>query len=832
MAHTNHVIVAEDDLGLNKLIQKNLRDTGYTVKGTTSGLETIEYTEQYQDCILVLDYSLADMKGNELIETLMSKQIDIPFIMMTANTDLQVVLEMMKLGAFDYIIKDSNLLELLPRTVNKVVDQLETRSKLTASLEEVKEGEKQYRELIELSPDAILVFHDTNILYSNHQGAVLFGETTEKLTGRSMLDFIDLRYKEDFKGLLEKMENDNMETESSFIQESFHRQDEQVRDIEVKATPISFNGQSATLAIIRDVTERRLTEESLQQSLQEIELLSSAVEKLTIGMVITDPNQKDNPIVYANSHFYELTGYSSEELIGQNCRMLQGEGTDPLSVRDIREAITNSEPISTEILNYRKDGSPFWNELQLTPIYNSSGDLMHYIGLQKDISDRKRAEEEIETMAYYDSLTELPNRRLFLDRLNQALNERIRDGQGLAVIMIDLDRFKIVNDSLGHYAGDIILQDLASRLNHHIRKSDTLARLGGDEFILLIPSITSTGDVNTICRHLQDAMFHPFHVEERIFDLSLSIGISTFPEGGANSNTLIKNADIAMYSSKEQGRNRYQWFTSSMDDMVIEKVNIETSIRKCLANDEFILHYQPKINLETGATYGVEALIRMPSYENGLIPPSSFIPLAEETGLIVSIGKWVLDTACKQNKAWQDKGFAPLRISVNISARQFLQEDIVEQVRQTLNDSGLEPKWLELELTESIIMRDLEDTAEKLQQLKKMGITISIDDFGTGFSSLSYLKNSPVDILKIDQSFLKCIDENDDTNEAIVRAIISLGQSLQMNVIAEGVETEGQLRFLKAEQCNSAQGYLFGVPCDAQAFGEFLKSKKQWFEFK
>lgn len=827
--HSYHVIIVEDDLVLNQLIQMQLKNAGFMVEGATSGLEAIQLVQQYQDCILVLDYMLSDMNGKELIETLTAKQINITFVIMTANTEIHVVLDMMKLGAFDYIIKDSNLLDLIPPTVNKAMEHVKNKKMLTKSLNELHEGQKRFQELIELSPDAILVFYDTKIVYSNSQGIELFGvETLGQLIGKRYIDFVHPKYKERSRNILLQIENEKSK-KPYYIHGVFHRYDGQVLDVDVKITSIIFNNQQSTLAFIRDLTERRLTEQSLDQSLYELRLLSNAVEKLTIGLMITDPNQEGHPIVYANPHFFHLTGYSPEEIIGHDAKILQGEDTDPLAIMKIREAIKNSEPISIEILNYRKDGLPFWNEMQLTPFYDFNGKLVHYISLQQDISERKQAENQIEIMAYHDDLTGLPNRRLFLDRLNIALNERIRDGHGLAVIMIDLDHFKIVNDSLGHYAGDIILQDLASRFRRHVSKNNTLARLGGDEFSLLLPSISSTEDVITACRQLQDVMNYPFHVEDKMYNLTLSIGISIYPEDGVDSTTLIKNADIAMYRSKAQGRNMYHWFTPSMNDMVIERVNLEASIRKCIANKNFILHYQPKINLKTGAIYGVEALIRMPSDENGLISPATFIPLAEETGLIVPIGEWVLETACKQNKAWQDEGFASMLISVNLSARQFQQGDLVQQVKQIIDDSGLDPKWLELELTESIIMSNIDEASEKLHQLKVMGIAISIDDFGTGFSSLSYLKNLPIDILKIDQSFITNI-ESDITNAAIARAIISLGHSLEMTVIAEGVETEEQLHFLRVEQCDSVQGYFFSVPCEADAFTQFLNKKKHWLK--
>ncbi|WP_187254561.1 EAL domain-containing protein [Alkalicoccus halolimnae] len=816
----HHVIVVQKDLELNKRIQKELKNAGFSVSGVSSGVETIEQVEEKKDCLLVLDYFLTDMNGKELIEILASNQSAVPFILMKENTNVRNAGSMMAAGASGWIMKDENLLDLIPQKVKTVLKQVELTNNLSHSLKELVQQEKLFKQLTNLLPEAIFLLDEATILYSNNEGAKLLGsEESGLLTGKNIFDFVHVKRPQDFKNMMLVSGSNSLEN-TYFMRESFYRSDGKTLDVEVKAAPVFFKGQQAALAIIRDTTDYSVRGVSLKEKPNRNKLLSSSVENMSASIVITSA-EHGHPIIYANPHFYEVTGYTPAEVLGLNCRLLQGEETDPATVRKIREAILNGKPITAEILNYRKNGASFWNELQLTPLFDTEGRVEHYIGLQRDVTDRREAEKQIEKMAYYDTLTALPNRRLFHLRLNESLKDRAQDGKHLAVMMIDLDRFKIINDSLGHNAGDIILKEVTSRLKQKIDMSSTLARLGGDEFILLLPLATSTEEVAAICRNLQNSMLLPFHVEGQMFNLSISIGVSLFPEDGTSSNTLIKNADIAMYRSKEQGRNMFQWFASSMNEKVLEKMVIEEAMRKCLTNNEFLLHYQAKMNLKTGKIDGAEALIRMPDGENGLISPSTFIPLAEETGLVVPIGEWVLQTACNQNKAWQEQGYPPMIMSVNLSARQFQQVNLVDQVKRALHVSGLEAEWLELELTESGIMRDITETFEKLQQLKALGIHISIDDFGTGFCSLSYLKNFPVDFLKIDQSFLTNVHE-DKVNASIARSIISLGQSLGMKVIAEGVETEEQLIFLKEETCDSAQGYFIHKPCTASSFTQML----------
>ncbi|TMH75890.1 MAG: EAL domain-containing protein [Betaproteobacteria bacterium] len=435
---------------------------------------------------------------------------------------------------------------------------------------------------------------------------------------------------------------------------------------------------------------------------------------------------------------------------------------------------------------------------------------------------RRLAEDQLRFIATHDSLTDLPNRSLFNERLRHALHQGTRYTRGIAVMFIDMDRFKVVNDSLGHSAGDRLLQDSAKRLAECLRESDTVARLGGDEFVVMIENFTAPKDAIAVAQKALASLAKPFFVDGQEFLMSASIGISTFPDDGKDAETLLKNADIAMYRAKDQGRNNYQFYSAQMNKHTFERLAMESSLRRAVERSEFQLHYQPKLDLRTGAIAGVEALVRWQHPDWGMVSPAQFIPLAEETGLIVQIGEWVLRAACEQNKRWRDQGIPPLRVAVNLSARQFAQKTLLSDIAKTIAQSGLTPDCIELEITESLVMTNPEHATETLHKLKTMGISLSIDDFGTGYSSLAYLKRFPIDCIKIDRSFIKDIPTEAD-DMAITRGVIALGHSLRLKVVAEGVETVEQQDFLRSNDCDEMQGYLFSKPLPAEEVTALLK---------
>jgi diguanylate cyclase (GGDEF)-like protein len=441
--------------------------------------------------------------------------------------------------------------------------------------------------------------------------------------------------------------------------------------------------------------------------------------------------------------------------------------------------------------------------------------------------ERKRYQEQIEHQANYDGLTGLPNRNLLLDRLQQAVFAQ-RQVRSIAVVFIDLDHFKFINDSLGHNAGDKLLQQMAERLRSVVRDGDTVSRLGGDEFILILNDQPNEEVMFRAMQRIINKVSEPVNIDGRELVVTCSAGVSLHPQDGPDIETLLKNADAAMYRAKEHGRNNFQFYTAEMNRLVNERLALESSLRRALERNELLLHYQPKLNLESGAIVGVEALVRWQHPEWGLMSPDRFIPLAEETGLIMQIGEWVLRTACAQNRTWQDAGLPPITVSVNLSARQFRQEGLVKMVSKILSDTGLSADHLEMELTESIVMHNAEAAIAILKGLKELGIQLSVDDFGTGYSSLSYLRNLPIGILKIDRAFVRDISAHAGRGDdgLLAQAIISLGHSLKLKVIAEGVENETQLKFLKAHRCDEGQGFYFSHPLPPAECEKLLTAPK------
>jgi diguanylate cyclase (GGDEF)-like protein/PAS domain S-box-containing protein len=559
-----------------------------------------------------------------------------------------------------------------------------------------------------------------------------------------------------------------------------------------------------------DLAKRIRTEKSLRLREKVLDVSSNAI-------LICSAEEPDYAIEYVNPAFEAITGYTAAEVVGKSLRSLQGTSQDHQNLEEISAALRDKREGHAVLRNYRKDGSGYWNDLFISPVRDDNGAIVNFMVAQYDISAVMRYEAELEFQARHDALTGLANRNLLTERLERAIANARHGKTELWVVFVDLDRFKFVNDTLGHEAGDALLKTLADRLKLAVREADTVARMGGDEFVLVLPEGNGRVAGLQVIQDIMDAIATPLLIQSHEFYLTCSIGIAAYPSDGGTAETLTKHADIAMYRAKELGRNTYQFYTSTMSERTLQRLEIEADLRHALERGQFSLHYQPQIDLSSGAIFGMEVLLRWNHPLHGIIAPSRFIALAEDMGLIIPVGAWALRAACEQTRAWQLAGHGDLRVAVNLSPRQFTQKGLAQSIAAILSETGLEARFLELELTESMVMTDVDHAITILRDLKQLGVQIAIDDFGTGYSSLSYLRRFPIDVLKIDQSFVADITLEED-GAAIVRTIISLAHSLRLQVVAEGVETMEQLAYLRAHGCDQAQGYLFSRPVAAPEF--------------
>jgi len=571
---------------------------------------------------------------------------------------------------------------------------------------------------------------------------------------------------------------------------------------------------------ITDITKHKQTEVELR--------IAATAFELQDAMLVTDAN---NVILKVNQAFTRITGYSAEEVIGKTPNLLSSGQHDKTFYSSMWESINRTDAWQGEIWNRRKNGEMFPEWLIITAVKEPDEKNEHvnnYVASFSDITSRKAAEEEIKQLAFYDPLTQLPNRRLLQERLKHSIDVERRDGKRLALLMLDLDRFKAVNDSLGHLAGDELLQQVAVRISTRLRDVDMVARLGGDEFVVLLEDIAHAEDAARVAAEIIFVLGKPFQLtQSNDVQIGASIGISLYPEHGASYEMLMDHADAALYQAKDQGRGCYAYFSEDQTLAARERIALETRLRRAIEQRELRVFYQPQVDIESGRIVGAEALVRWQDPIEGLIPPLRFIPIAEETGLILEIGAWVLRETCRQGRLWLDAGLPPLTLAVNVSPQQFRRGDISALVATALNETGFPAEYLELEMTESGLLENQDNVMALLNTLRSQGIRLAIDDFGTGFSSLAYLKHFPLDVLKIDKSFIDDIPNLQDDME-IAATIIAMGHILGFKVLAEGVETPEQLAFLREKKCDSYQGYIKSPPVPAKAFALLLR--EQGFE--
>ncbi len=690
------VLIVEDDEGLAYLIRSSLEEDGFGCELAATGEGAMRRLREASPDLMILDYSLPDMNGMELVTTLLSGALQLPpYVMITGREDTRLAVSIMRQGARDYLVKDVEFLDRLPSVVMRVKKEADTERRLKSAEKALRESEAKLAKAQQLARMGSWEWNPQTGEFSCSDGI-------GHLLGISPL----------------RMNSITVERLSQFVHPADY---EQVRET--------------------------------------VEAFKVAGKPFDI-----------------------------------ECRIVCEDGT---------ELVVNGQG-------------------EIEP--QADGGAALFYGTLLDITERKRAESVIQQLAYYDTLTGLPNRTLCQDRLRQAIAQAHRERRLVGVLFLDLDRFKSVNDTLGHLYGDRVLKMVADRLCRVVRESDTVARLGGDEFVVILTAVNHTDDINEMAGRILADLAVPLQLDANELFTTGSIGVAIYPMDGDDEQTLMKNADIAMYKAKELDKNNYQFFCKEMNVKIVERLMLEASLRRALARSEFSLVYQPQIDINTGSIIAMEALIRWCHPDLGVMLPDTFISVAEETGLILPIGEWVLRTACAQNKAWQDAGYVKLRVAVNISARQFKQKELLRTVAAVLDETGLEPKFLELELTESTVMTDALEAAHTLRKLKGMGIFLAIDDFGTGYSSLSYLKHFAMDRLKIDRSFVHDIATNAD-DSAIAEAIIAMGHSLNLRVVAEGVESKSQLEFLRERNCDEIQGYLLGRPLSREACTDMLRAE-------
>ena len=568
---------------------------------------------------------------------------------------------------------------------------------------------------------------------------------------------------------------------------------------------------------LADAENRRL----LRASETNLRLAAKVFESSREAIIITDAQRN---IVSANGAFSEITGYPFEEVHSRSVDLLNPLDADPFAVKNMWDQVAAFGFWKGEITARHKSGPDFPVRLTITSAKDDQASDQNFVLVATDITEHRQAIERINYLAHFDVLTDLPNRIAMQGRVTEILNQAKLSKSQAAILFVDLDRFKAINDSLGHHAGDAVLKGVALRLKVCMRESDIVARLGGDEFVVVLPNSNEDG-AKFVAQKIRDRLSEPYLVENQKLTVTPSIGISIFPDDGDDAETLIRNADSALYHAKDSGRNNFLFFTQRMNLAAIERMTMENGMRRAIENNEFILYYQPQIELASGRLIAFEALIRWQHPERGLLAPGRFIPLAEESDLIVAIGDWVIAEACRQNAAWQKSGLQALPVSVNLSARQLHETVLTDTVRRNLVQNGLSAKHLELELTESMLMENVDTPAKVIAELSALGVTFAVDDFGTGYSNLGSLRRFPIHRLKIDQSFVRKIT-SDQGDAAIVRTVLTLANNLNLKVLAEGVETIEQLDFLRAEGCDEIQGYLISQPIPTNDFVALLSSRE------
>ena len=779
--------------------------------------------------VVLADLCLPDGSGIELLNWVRDRRLPVAFVVLTGSGDQRAAVAALKAGADDYLVKDGDYLRRLPATLNAA--QVRARHLRDCRSRPVRvlyaehhrfDADLTTRQLAQAAPHLRLEVVDS--------AAAVLGRLPVAGGAAGSADVLLLDYLlPDMDALdLAKILRQERGLDVPIVMVTGQGSEEiaaQALRLGVTDYLVKHPGYLNELPLVLDKAFRdgELVREraALREAVDKLRLHAAVVDSTHDGVLISD---LDGNIVSINPAFTEVTGYAPHEALGRNPRFLQSGRHDRSFYQGMWAALLETGYWQGELWNRRKNGELYPEWLTLSAVRNEAGAPTHYVGVFTDISKLRNVEARLSHLAHHDPLTSLPNRLLALSRLEHAIEVAQRKGQRLAVLCLDLDRFKTVNDSLGHSAGDELLCAVAARLRSRLREEDTLGRLGGDEFLVLLEDLDAPEGAALVASDIIGALEPSFVLRDgaEVF-MHASIGVSLYPDDGDDHLALIRNADAAMYRAKAEGRNTCRFYTEDLTRLAARRLDLETRLRRALANGEFVVHYQPAFSVADGSLIGAEALVRWQPPGEPMVSPGDFIPIAEETGLIVGLGEWVLNTACRQWRAWLDEGLQPGAIAVNLSVEQIRRSDVQAMLRAALEETGLAPHCLELEITESSLMAQGEQAEALLAGLKSLGVRLAIDDFGTGYSSLAYLKRFAIDKLKIDHSFVK--DLADDRNDlAIAAAVVAMAQALEMTVQAEGVETEGQLALLHELGCAAFQGYLRSPPVPAEAFGRrFLR---------
>lgn len=798
----HHILVVDDEAAVLLMMQATLEGAGFVVEIASSCQQARELFQQTVFDLILLDVLLPDGDGYQLCAEIRKHKTSskVPVAIVTGLDDLQSIHLAYNSGATDFITKPVAW-GTLPYRVKYLLRSAQLMTDLVLS-------ESKNRALLTSLPDIILSVNQTGIVSNLQTGAndqeinswFCYEETNSLPTLPPVV--FELLHDSITQVLTEKI---RLQTE---FQWSNHK--EEVRFWDARLVPQTDH---EILMVVRDITQRKKSESQLR-------LWAKVFESSNEAILIADSEFR---IISVNKAFEKMTSFVANEVLGVDALAVGTHLDGPLRYREILNVLQHTGHWQGELINQRKQGEVFPCWFSISRVADAKGNTENYVAIFNDITEYKNSRERIEFLAHHDILTKLPNRMLLHDRLELSLVQANRHHEKVGVLFIDLDRFKNINDSLGHAIGDQVLIETASRLTSALRAGDTVARLGGDEFVVMFPCVRDESNVADLTIMLRTLLQAPYVINGMSLRITPSIGIAIYPEDGETGEELIKNADAAMYLAKEKGRNNYQFYMPFLNEKTLDRLTLENDLRLAIEAGEFELHYQPQIKAITGELWGVEALVRWRHSVRGLISPAEFIPLAEETGLIIPLGDWILAEAVAQITRWQVKGFAPFKVSVNISALQFRQTDFLWKLNSLLERSNLDAAALELELTETMLMADTKNSITMLDKLREQGYRIAIDDFGTGFSSLNYLRHFPINLLKIDQSFVRDLMVEKEST-AIVESIITLAHALGKETIAEGVETKAQCEWLQARGCQLLQGYFIARPMPVEQLENWMQT--------